>query len=168
MKAHTQKQETGFTLIEVMVALLIFAFAASSLTVGFQSSTNASIRAEQNLQANLVAQYQIEANVLSGNTNEDELNSIIKLDMFDKSWTIKQTLIARNDIEDEQAEQSIALEEIEDDEIYSDSFDSDGSQQDIEEFEIRDTYLIYTVEVTPEDEIGHAFMQTLLIKGLIQ
>ena len=168
MKAHTQKQETGFTLIEVMVALLIFAFAASSLTVGFQSSTNASIRAEQNLQANLVAQYQIEANVLSGNTNEDELNSIIKLDMFDKSWTIKQTLIARNDIEDEQAEQSIALEEIEDDEIYSDSFDSDGSQQDIEEFEIPDTYLIYTVEVTPEDEIGHAFMQTLLIKGLIQ
>ena len=118
-------KQMGFTLIEVMVALMIFAFAASSLTVGFQSSTNASIRAEQNLQANLVAQYQIESIVLSGNTKEDELNNIIKLEMFDKSWTIKQTLIAHNKLEEAKEQQSIELEEIEDFEIYSESFNSD-------------------------------------------
>ncbi|NRB81151.1 MAG: hypothetical protein HRU38_21205, partial [Saccharospirillaceae bacterium] len=53
-------------------------------------------------------------------------------------------------------------------EIYSESFNSDGLQQEIEEIKIPDSYLIYSIEVTPEDKLGHASMKTLLIKGLIQ
>ena len=160
--------QNGFTLIEVMVALLIFAFAASSLTVGFQSSTNGSIRAEQNLQANLVAQYQIELMNLSGNTDIRSLAPSIKIEMFDKTWTINQSLTPYNELEELKEQQSVGLIELEDNEIYSESFNSDGSQDEVSEIEIPDTYLIYSIEVLPEDNLGHASMQTLLIKGLMQ
>ena len=155
MIGFNQKNENGFTLIEVMVALLIFAFAATSLTAGFQSSTNASIRAEQNTQANMVAQYQIESVILSGKNKEEDFETPIKLSMFDKQWTITQSLTAHNELEETKEKQSIELTEIDDNEIYSDSFDSTGPQDDIKDIEIPDSYLIYTVEVTPEDMRGY-------------
>ncbi|BCE02360.1 type IV pilus modification PilV family protein [Marinicellulosiphila megalodicopiae] len=158
--------QSGFTLIEVMMALLIFAFAATSLTAGFQSSTNNSIRAEQNLQANYVAQYQIERLTLSGSTQVEPSFSI---SMFDKKWTITQTVEPLNKLQEAQAEQEIGLREIEDFEVFSESFNSAGDSNGFEEpLKIPDSYLVLTVEVTPEDELGHATMQTLLIKGLLQ
>jgi len=154
----------GFTLIEVMVALMIFAFAATSLTVGFQSSTNNSIRAEQNLQANLVAQYQIENIVLSGKTEVAESETVV---MFDKSWKVAQSVVSLNKLKEKESEQAIGLRDIDDFEVFSESFNSSGESQGFKPV-IPDSYLVLTIEVTPADGLGFASMQTLLVQGLIQ
>ena len=90
------KLQRGFTLIEVMVALMIFALAISFLTTGIRATVSQSVYTKDRKLGHYVAQYvltkqQIQALQASFSSSNLQLNNQSEntdIQMFDRNWQV--------------------------------------------------------------------------------